>query len=883
MRWTRTLRLRVRSLFRASQVERELDEELKYHLQHLIDDYVAAGMSPPDARYKALREMGAIEQRKEECRDARGLALVDTLRQDVTYALRGVRRNPVYSVVLVVSLALGIGANTAVYSVLHALLFRSLPIRDAHQLLQFVTYHQGVEQHEGSFSFPLYTELQQAVAPYIELAALKPASPTRIAIDGGEPETALVEGVTATYFTALRVSARVGRVLDASDDEQSGSFVAVLSHATWQRRFAGDPRAIGTTIRINNRSYTVVGVTAEDFAGLEAHQRTDVWIPLKASVPPAWLTSAGSVVLRIVGRLEQPAESSRVESIAATLYSRHVAEHFRDDRVNRTRQLRLRQASAGLSSLGFQYRQPLLILMVAVAIILLLCCANVANLLSARQESRKQELAIRISLGAGRARVFQQLVTEALALGVLGAGAGLGLAFAGSHWLVSLLPEGTVPLMIDLTPDVHVLAFTTLVGIVAALGAAALPALRVSSTNAVEGLRHDVRTMSRLRFGKALVVLQVAGSLVLLVAAGLMVQTLRHLRSADIGFDRDHLVGFSPVFPDEVAPERRASAFRHLTERVEALPGVTAVSYSPEPIYASRGWAGTAARPGEIRPGADQQVALLRVGPHFFSTLRIHLLAGNILAAPDHQAGQRLVVINQAAARHYFGDSSAVGQRLEIKGDGTHVYTVIGVVQDVKHYGIRVRVTGDRVAYLPLSADSAAGTIFVRTETTPDGLVAAVRAEARRLGVTIERFRLIESDVERMLSRERMVGTLGVALAVLATALAIVGLYGLLAYSVGQRRRELGVRIALGAASSRVMVMVLKEALTLFGIAVVIGIPTALGFTRLLRGLVYDVPVTDTATLVLATAALGITACVAALLPARRAAAIDPASAVRLD
>ena len=349
--------------------------------------------------------------------------------------------------------------------------------------------------------------------------------------------------------------------------------MAVLSHATWQRRFAGDPRAIGTTIRINNRSYTVVGVTAEDFAGLEAHQRTDVWIPLKAGVPPAWLTSAGSQVLTIVGRLKQPDESSRVESIAATLYGRHMAEHFRDDRVDRTRQLRLRQASAGLSSLGFQYRQPLLILRATVAMILLLCCANVANLLSARQESRKQELAIRLSLGAGRARVFQQLVTEALVFGVLGAGAGLALAFAGSRWLVSLLPERTVPLMIDLTPDLHVLAFTTLVGSVAALGAAALPALRASSTNAVESLRHDVRTMSRLRFGKALVVFQVAGSLVLVVAAGLMVQTLRNLRSADIGFDRHRLVGFAPVFPDEVGGDRRAPAFRELTERAGSPSG----------------------------------------------------------------------------------------------------------------------------------------------------------------------------------------------------------------------------------------------------------------------------------------------------------------------
>jgi putative ABC transport system permease protein len=313
---------------------------------------------------------------------------------------------------------------------------------------------------------------------------------------------------------------------------------------------------------------------------------------------------------------------------------------------------------------------------------------------------------------------------------------------------------------------------------------------------------------------------------------------------------------------------------------LRSLPGFGSMPFASS---ARGGWAGIAALPGEMRPGADQQVALLRVGPDFFATLGIRVVTGSVFAAEDHQAGERGVVINQAAARHYFGDASAVGQRLEIKGPGTHVYTVIGVVQDAKHYGVRERVAGDRVAYLPLSADSAAGTIFVRTETTPDGIGAAVRVEARRLGVTIERFRLLESDVERMVSREHMVGTLGVGLAMLATVLAIVGLYGLLAYSVGQRRRELGVRIALGAASSRVMVMVLKEALTLFGIGFVIGIPTALGFTRLLRGLVYDVPVTDTATVILATVALGITACVAALIPARRAASIDPASAVRLD
>ena len=874
---------RLRALLRRRAVERELDDELRLHVEHEVEKHMRAGMSRPDAVRSANLELGGLDQVKEQCRDVRGTQFTESLLQDVGYALRGVRRNPAYSIVVVVSLALGIGANTAVFSVLHALLFRSLPVRDANQLVQFVTYDRGAEQHEGSFSFRVYTEVQQALEPYAEVVALTAQNPTRIRIGGWEPETALVEAVTANYFAALRVSASAGRVFVVSDDEHRGNPVAVLSYAMWQRRFAGDPRVIGMAIQIKEKSYTVVGIAAEDFAGLEAHQRTEVWIPLRVSVPPIWLTSAGSQVLSMVGRLTRSVDTGRLESIADTVYRRHLAEHFRDDAVARARQLRLRDAGAGLSSLGFQYKRPLFILMTAVVVILLLCCANVANLLSARQEVRKQEVAIRFSLGAGRARVFQQLVTEALVLGVLGASAGLAFAFAGSRWLVSLLPEGPVPLMIDLTPDLQVLTFTTTVGVVGALGAAVLPAIRVSSTNAVDGLRQGVRTMGRLRFGKALVIVQVAGSLVLLIAAGLMVQTLRNLRLADIGFDRNHLVAFAPVFPDEAAPDRRASAFRELTERVAALPGVTAVSYSPDRIYARGGWAGMAARPGEFTPGADQQVALLRVGPDFFATLRIQPVAGDVFAASDHQPDRRLVVINHAAARHYFGDDSAVGQRLEIKGDGTHVYTVTGVVQDVKHYGVRERVTGDRVAYLPLSADKATGTVFVRTDTTSDGLGNAVGAEARRLGLAIERFRLVESDVDSMVSRERMLGTLGVGLGVLATALAIVGLYGLLAYSVGQRRREFGLRMALGAQSSSVMAMVLKEAMSLLGVALVIGIPTALALTRFLRGLVYNVPVTDARTFVLAAVALGLTACMAALIPARRAASVDPASAIRLD
>jgi hypothetical protein len=338
---------RLRALVRGRAVERDLDEELRAHLEQEIDKYTRAGMSRHDAVRSAHLALGGLDQVKEQCRDVRGTRLIESLLQDVGYALRGVRRSPVYSIVVVVSLALGIGVNTAVYSVLHALLFRPLPVSDADQLVQFVTYDQGAEQHEGHLSFRLYTELQRALEPHVELVALASQNQA-IGIDG-QPETALVEALTANYFDALRVSASIGRVFVARDDELSGDSVAVLSDGMWQRRFAGDPRVIGTAVRIKEKSYTIVGVAARQFAGLEAHQRTDVWVPLRTSVPPNWLTSAGSQVLSLVGRLKTPVDTGRLASIADTLYRRHTAEHFRDDSVVRARQLRLRDAGAGLS------------------------------------------------------------------------------------------------------------------------------------------------------------------------------------------------------------------------------------------------------------------------------------------------------------------------------------------------------------------------------------------------------------------------------------------------------------------------------------------------------------------------------------------------------
>jgi predicted permease len=874
-------RLWFRSLLRRTRVEQELEEELQYHLERDVQQGLAAGLTPEDARYAALRAMGPITQSKEECRDMRRLAWIENVVKDIHYGIRGLRRNPVFSLIVILSLALGIGANTAVYSVMYAVLFRSLPVKGSEHLVQLTSY-DSVGSVDSSFSFRHFKEMKGVLGNDGEALATKGQSLVRASLGGQEPESVIVEEVTANYFSGLQVGATIGRVLLPKDDEAGGSALAVISHAMWQRRFASGPWAIGTAVRVKDRAYTIVGVAAEGFRGVEAHRQTDLWIPLTVSLPPNWLSSTGSQVLQVIARLKPEANRAQLESAAGAAFRRFRSEHFSKEP---SRYLRFRTAGAGLSSLGAQYRKPLLVLMISVGVILLLCCANVANLLLARQQARRHEIAVRLSLGASRSRIFLQLVAEALVLGSLGMACGLALAFAGGRLLVGLLPEGRMPVSLDLTPDLQVLAFTAAIGIASAFSAALMPALRASGTKEVEGLGHGARAVGRLRFGRSLVVGQVAGSLILLVVAGLMTQTLRNLSHADVGFDRHALVAFEPSFPDEISVEQRAAAFRELTQRVKAVPGMKGMTYTPESIYARGGWAGLAYIPGEFDPRAQQQVALLRVGPQFFDVLGIRLVQGQVFTEADHQQTVRRVVINQAAAHHFFGDRSPIGQRLEIRGDGTHVFEVIGVVRDVKHYGIRERVCGDRVAYLALNNERPMGTILARSEIGYSGLRHAVQTAASQVRpkAVIERFRTIEADVSGMVAKERMVGTLAIVLAGIAITLAVVGLYGLLAYSVGRRGREFGVRMALGATPSAVLSMILREALLLVGLALLIGIPGALGFSRLLSGLVYGVALTDSETFALASLAIALIACIASLIPARRAANVDPASALRIE
>jgi predicted permease len=826
---------------------------------------------------------------KRAYRGARGTRGIETLHQDLRYAWRGLLAERRFTLVVVLSLALGIGANTAAYTLLHAALLRALPVPEPDRLVELTVY--SVEGDlSNNFGYPLYEELREALRPYAVVAALYPQRLNRVTVDGQSVERAVVEAVSANYFRMLRLGAVEGRLLMDSDDSAGGGqAVAILSSAYRDRRFGSGASIVGQTIMIEEKPYTIAGVAASGFAGVEAQARTEIWLPLTAMLPPQWLTSNGSRIFSFMGRLDRDADAAQAAAAADVVYRRYVeGELLAGARTPALRALyasshiRLRPAAAGLSSLGREYRRPLQILMVSVAIILLLCCANVANLMLARQRTREREFAVRLSLGAGSGRLARQLLTESLLLGSIGALLGLVFAYWGSPFLLRLLPERRIPVALDLTPDAGVFVFTTIVGLLSAVVVGVAPARRAAKTDAGLSLMHNTRTVLRPRMGRAIVIAQLAGSLVLVVTALLMAQTLRNLRVADLGFRPQHVFAFDLSVPSTFPKPAKAALYDRIIDRLTASPGIMGVTYSRESVYSPGGWAGAARMPDQTgKP--DRQVCLMRVGPDFFDTLGIARASGRVFEPDDHRAAGRVTVINETMARYFFGETSAVGRTLFMSAEQDADYEVIGVVKDVRHYGLRERACGGRAAYVPADSATPAGTFMVRGTIPPADLQRIVREELREAGsvVLFERLRPLEADVANLAAPERMVGRLAIGFALLALVIAAVGLYGVISYGVSQRTSEIGLRAALGAAPGALTRMVLRDAFLLVGAGVALGLPAAIAGVRILRSLLFGVSATDPTTNILAALILGAIALGAAWLPARRAAAVDPATALR--
>jgi predicted permease len=899
------LKYRVRAIFRRKTMERELAAELQFHFEQQVAKLVSTGVPRNEALRRARLAMGGVEQVKEKCREARGIAALESTAQDVSYALRQLRRKPGFALVVVISLALGIGANTAIFSLIDAVLLRMLPIDDPAGLQQLIPRQASGDSR--AFEYQEFRRLRAANSVLVDVAAYGTAR-LNVSVDGSVEPTAEGQLVSGSYFPLLGVDAVIGRTIGAADDvNPNGHPVAVISHGYWRRRFGLEPSVVGRTIHLSGTPFTIIGVAPREFFGLEVGRAADIWVPLvmQPTVMPAaenWLGEhiARSFWLTLTTRVKSEYTPQQAQSILAglevldALFTKPANRNERPQRI--PERLGLSPAATGISSLRHQFSEPLLILMAVVAVVLLIACANVANLVLARAASRLPEFSMRLALGASRWRLVRQLLIENVVLAALGGLCGLLLARWATGLLVTFMSSGRTPIVLHLEPDARILAFTAAVSILTGVACGLVPALRASRVDVVSGIKGQARGSigggHRLGPGKILVVSQVVLCLLLLFGAGLFVRSLQGLDGQDGGFDRDTvlIVRVEPRGSDQRGvpgtSERLDRTYRDLLQRIESIPGVRAASLAHYSPTSRVGYSG----PVQSPDGTFQRVPQMMVYPHYFATMDIPLRGGRDFAERDLDQSAPLVgVVNEAFVRLIMGGENPIGKRIVIE-HGESAREIIGVVRDVRYSSLKEDTPP--LIYQPfLQTNTGRGqmTLHVRAANVGAGVVSRVREEVQRIDKDMPLFAIqtLADQMNGLLSRERLVATLSTLFGLVALLLASVGLYGLMAFSVVQRTGEMGLRMALGAARQTVVRMVLREALILVGIGLIVGVPCALITGRIVSsqvaGLLFGLSSTDPVTLVGAVVVLAAVAAIAAYLPAVRAARVDPMVALRSD
>jgi putative ABC transport system permease protein len=827
---------------------------------------------------------------------------VQTLLQDLRYGLRMLRKSPGFTAVAVLTLALGIGANTSIFSVIDAMLLRPLPVRDPGQLVQ-------VAQNASSFSYPAFKRFRDENHVFSGVLAVSWLNQLDIGIDG-QTESVDAQLVSGNFFSLLGVGVAVGRTFSANEDKSPRQNpVAVISYGYWKRRFALDPSVVGKSITLNRTPFTILGVTPPEFSGIWLGYPADVYVPMM--MEPAfhqdksWLDQGDYHWIQIMGRLKPGVSRAKALADLALIHRKTLEEVNTTDwspeqaRALLAQRLELVPASSGLTfGLRQEFSQPLSILMTMVGLVLLIACTNVANLLLGRATARQKEIAVRLAIGAGRFRLIRQLLTESLLLGLAGGATGLLLAYWSGAALTSLMSMGWGlgwgRLELDLRPDPRVLAFTGAVSALVAVLFGLVPALRATRLDLTPALKENGRNLKasrpRLGLGKALVVSQVAFSLLLLFGAGLFVRTLENLEGLDAGFSRHNVVLFSVDAAKSGSKGADvARVYQQLQERFEAVPGVRSASLSLwGPVTGGGGWDNNVWVEGYTpRPDEDMTVYLNAVGPRYFETIGAPILIGRDFDPRDSGAKGKVAIINQAMARYYFGNSNPLGRRFGWGKAGEKdraEFEIVGVVRDSKYETLREAVP--RTAYLDCFQDSlGAMTFLVRTAVRPAALTSQIRAEILATGkdLRIGSFSTLEEHVDSSLGHERLMATLSTLFGILALLVASVGLYGIMAYAVARRTREIGIRMALGARTGDVLRMVLGESIVLIGAGVAIGIPLALGLARLIANQLFGLKPHDPLTLIGAALVLAGVALAASYIPARRATKVDPMVALRYE
>lgn len=869
---------RWRALTHHHELDQELDEELRFHLDRLIEQNIKNGMTPADARSAAMKSFNRVDQSKEECRDARGVGLIENLLRDTTYSLRVLLKNYAFTIVVVLTLALGIGANTAIFSFANGILLRPLPYPQSDRLAVLDEFSYKQNRESMAVSYPNFLDWREQNKSFEDIGIY--FSTQRFAMSGaGEPTEVRGSYISHGLFEILGVSPQLGRTFTANEDTPDEEWVVILGHSLWQRSFGGDPNIIGRKIMLNSRARTVVGVMPP---GFRFPDTAELWAPVALTTKTFTRNDHGLLsIARLKDGVTLTEAQAEMNNIAARIEQANpVTNEGLGVKVNSLH-----------DTLTGDYRQALLILLSVVGCVLLVACVNVANLMLARATARQREFALRAALGASRWRIMRQLLVESLLLALAGGVLGFLLSIWALRLLLTAIP-GEIPFWMNFGIDLRVLGFTAAINLLTGLLFGAAPALQTSRVDLNDTLKEGGRGGSGVRSHarSLLVVAEIALSLVVLVGAGLMIQSFLRLKRVNIGLNAHNVLTAAISLPRARYKEddQRIAFYKQLLERMRNLPGIEAVSATGTLPLGGGGWGRSLTVEGfpVLSVGQAPSIQHTVVTPGYFRTMGIPLLAGRDFNDADVKDSPNVTIIDERLAREYWPNQSPIGKRVRFgpPEDNEPWHTIVGVVGTVRHQ--RMQEDTRKSVYLPHAKIPTGGMALVlRTTSNPQELTGALRREVAQLDpdLPVSEVATMEEVVAESIWQPRLYAKLFGAFAGGALLLALIGIYGVMAFLVQTRTHEIGVRMALGASRRDVFKLIVGRGMKLTAVGVLIGVGGAIALTRLMHSLLFNTSATDPVTFIVISALLSLAAFFACYLPARRAAKVDPLIALRYE
>src|SRR6267143_55379 len=921
MVWARRLWLRLQTLFRREGIAKRLDDEMQFHLDQQITENIAAGMSREEARYAALRIFGKPTVLKEETRDTWGWMWLEQIIQDIRYGARTLLKNPGFSAVVVLTLALGIGATTSIFSLVHAVLLKSLPVANPSELYRLGKEsrccYQGGYSQEKEFSlvsYDLYKYVRDNTKGFSELAAFPASEPLLGVRRSGSSETAQSypgEFVSGNYFTMFGIGAYAGRTLTAQDDQPGAPPAAVMSYRLWQQRYGSDPSVIGSVFNLDDKPFTVVGITPPGFFGDALRNAApDFFLPLNAEPfvqVDADLNKYDTHWLDLIGRIQPGAKPASIEAEMRVELKQWLRSHWGEmsanDRAKFPKQtLYLSPGGAGISSMREQYEHWLLILMMVSGFVLLIVCANVANIMLVRGMERRRQISLSMALGAQTSRVVRQPLTESILLSLIGGAAGLVVAFAGTRLILHFAfpsSPGFASVPISASPSMPVLLFAFITSLLTGVVFGIAPAWMATRVDPIEALRGASRSSDRSQPlpRKTLVVFQAALSLVLLAAAGLLTTALHKLESENLGFDQNRrlVANINPRLAG-YRTNQLSSLYRRIHDSIESIPGVSSVALCQYSPLSGGAWGAGVWVDGHPAPGPKENNSTLwdRVTAGYFDVIGTPIIKGRGISEQDTATSRNVAVINEAFARKFFSNEDPIGKHFGRKPETSREFEVVGGAKDARYVTFSLDQPSGPFFFLPaVQAEYAQGNlgslflpdIVILTRPQASLSIAQVRQAMASVdpNLPVISIRTLREQVATQFTQQRLIARLTSFFGVLSLVLASIGLYGVTAYNAGRRVNEIGVRMALGADHVDIVTMVLRGALTLIALGLIIGFPLTFAVGKVLGSQLYGMNPYNPVVMLVAVLALGFSAMLASLIPAFRTSLISPLEALRVE